>query len=790
LQQIGGAQVNTAHRARRQHAWRWPLYVALAIAIALGLMHAPVWLFAAGMGLSLAVALFALARLPAGEGFRRGMRRIPPLLLAALIAALLAGGALLGVASGSPFLSDSLWPLALYGLAIALLPLLWWLGGPPAPGRSRAATRAAAGRWRLAPLMAGTALLLFLLQINNLPLEGTPLPVKALLGLFTPAVQLALLVIGIGLLVRGAAGSSARVMRRPPALSALALGAILLLALVLRLWDLGGWTHFYHDEQHFAEAVSKIWAGDPIRILQPFNGAYEFTWLYPLLQSLTAWITGPDLLGLRLASALVGTLGVAAVYALARELGGRRLALLAALLMAVFPFHIHFSHIGIYVVADTLFGTLGLWMLVRGLRTGETAAWAWSGAFLGLSQFFYEGGRLFFVPFAILLLGWLVVVGDGRMRYRPTRRSLLAWAVVGGVVVFLPTWILLAGEGHFLPRYNTVGLDDANLSVLLERPDPVLAVVEHVALPLLRVTQFSNTTHDWFYGLRSPILMPLWVPLFVLGFGVALWRMRTSGGALLVWWVTGAFAGLALLTDPTGSPRYLPVAPALVLAVAYGSQESLRWVLAAVRGWGAPWLQPALAGGMLALIAATPALYSTAIQLPQFYYDMEYRRAARGGVSGVDRYDAVLRIVELPADSQVTLILYGDFWQYDLRVARVYHGRDDLTISQWDRGFPESEIQERLYRLPRYRPQAFFLPPGYTQVRAVIEDTLGPPTRVTTGDRMIPGDVKMLMLFYDAETLAPPPVSWLLGVQPIEPLENQDRASGRVFLSSTAEEEP
>src|SRR5690606_27829994 len=117
-------------------------------------------------------------------------------------------------------------------------------------------------------------------------------------------------------------------------------------------------------------------------------------------------ILGHNLTGLRIFSAVFGTLTVPALYLLARELFDRRTALLAALLLATFPPHIHFSRLGLNNIADPLFGVLALAFLVRGLKRGGLRDYALSGVMLGLTQYFYEGGKLLY---PLLFGAWLLL---------------------------------------------------------------------------------------------------------------------------------------------------------------------------------------------------------------------------------------------------------------------------------------------------------------------------------------------------------------------------------------------
>ena len=128
--------------------------------------------------------------------------------------------------------------------------------------------------------------------------------------------------------------------------------------------------------------------------------------------------TGDEILGVRLFSALGGSLGVAAVYLLARQLLGERVGLFSAFFLSVLPFHLVFSRSGLDLVWPILFAALGLYLL--------PAHALLAGAVVGLAQYFYHAAKL--VP--ILVLFYCVI------RRMPLRQILCL--AVGFLLVFGP----------------------------------------------------------------------------------------------------------------------------------------------------------------------------------------------------------------------------------------------------------------------------------------------------------------------------------------------------------------
>ena len=130
----------------------------------------------------------------------------------------------------------------------------------------------------------------------------------------------------------GAAAAQVRRRFRPPAIL-----WIVLLALGLRLarlafqplwWD-EGWSLYFATTD--VGAMLNLTAVD---IHPP---------LYYLLLHLWTLLLGPSPLAVRLLSVLVGTATVPLLYATGRRLLGERGGLLAALLLAISPFHVYYS---------------------------------------------------------------------------------------------------------------------------------------------------------------------------------------------------------------------------------------------------------------------------------------------------------------------------------------------------------------------------------------------------------------------------------------------------------------
>ncbi|MEZ4517208.1 MAG: glycosyltransferase family 39 protein [Chloroflexota bacterium] len=129
---------------------------------------------------------------------------------------------------------------------------------------------------------------------------------------------------------------------------------------------------------HYDEAANGILAGDiGLRGDRPiFISSY--TGKEPLFFYLSGGmmrVLGESVFALRLTAAFAGILTVAATYWLGREmLADRRMALLAAALLAVSFWHVLFSRLGFRAITEPLLQALTVAALFRGLRSNR---WVW-----------------------------------------------------------------------------------------------------------------------------------------------------------------------------------------------------------------------------------------------------------------------------------------------------------------------------------------------------------------------------------------------------------------------------
>lgn len=413
-------------------------------------------------------------------------------------------------------------------------------------------------RWRVGAFGAG-ALILLLAGISSTPDSG-------FLPSLTITAQMALFLTGLALI----GGSAAHV--RPMRVDAV-LVAIVLLGVLVRVVDLGAQVHYFVDEMHFAEGVYHL-RGDPYTpLFAPMNLSFAaFPWLYAYLQMLSAEVFGSTLGVLRLTSVVFGVLTIPTVYWLARTLFDRPTAWIAALMLATFPPHIHFSRLALNNIADPLFGVLALAFFARGIRQGGMSHYVLAGLSLGLTQYFYEGGQ---TVYPAVLLAWIVVA---LFRREICDLRLPAVTIVTALIVALPlVMTMLSYDMPYLPRLDARGFSGAFWT------DSQGSYLADQLLPALAHIIYTPDGSTFYYGGGTALILPVLLPAFFAGC-VAVIRRRSSGGASLILVIVATVVGNSFIDDPDWSARFVVALPALVILISVGLRDMGRFMIPAERG--------------------------------------------------------------------------------------------------------------------------------------------------------------------------------------------------------------
>lgn len=203
-----------------------------------------------------------------------------------------------------------------------------------------------------------------------------------------------------------------------------ALNWLLLVALLVGALLRGSALGRMDDMLHYDEAYNGMDALSLLRVphLTPFfpgNYGREAGWIYYLTPFVAVFGARP--FALRLAGALAGVLTLVAVYALGRELLGRRAATWATAALAVFYWPVHINHLALRANLFPLVGALALAALLHARRTKAIRHWIVAGLGLGLLLYTYYAARLW-MAFGALLLAWWFVSASAASN-EPRRRA-------------------------------------------------------------------------------------------------------------------------------------------------------------------------------------------------------------------------------------------------------------------------------------------------------------------------------------------------------------------------------
>lgn len=538
-----------------------------------------------------------------------------------------------------------------------------------------ASTTAANEKTRWIPLVLALLMLAALSEINH------PDPFFDFLEGASIHVQMGLLAGAIGGLMVGLGGNLHIRFNRHEALPVL---AVTLLALMLRFWRLDSLMHRLVDEIHFMYGVARLWQPEPVQILHPFGDVTAFTAVHNYMNQTGVALFGRNLFGLRFFSALCGTLTIPALYLLARTLFDRTTGLIAALILATMPVHIHFSRLALNNIVDPFWGTLALAFMTRAYFTRRRLDFTLAGVALGLTQYFYEGGRLLFPP---LMLGWMLV---GVIYWRVPLKGVLITLLTAAALA-APVYITLNSlETSYAARMEETSMSQREWVEGVEglvRNNPPPYFKDNFVAPLM--VYFQNPDGGWFYG--RTLLVIYGVPALLLGIVHLVWRGWQPAVLLMAAWVAAATLGNTFLHESDWSPRFVVVFPALALLMAVGVRYTAPLLMFPPR-----------------LKAALLALTLTAITVSQmYYYFADYLPTANSDAYAgrTEPDDALFRATTLPDETIVFLIDDMVIWQFNINAFKLFYESDARIIAI----FPESVPQYYQNAMVEDRPYAFFV---------------------------------------------------------------------------------
>ncbi|MFO7678415.1 MAG: glycosyltransferase family 39 protein [Chloroflexota bacterium] len=322
-------------------------------------------------------------------------------------------------------------------------------------------------------------------------------------------------------------------------------------------------------------------------------------------------LLGQTIFALRVPWVLVGSATVVVVFFLVKRLVGVRLALATAVILLTYHYHIHYSRLGSNQIADPFFLALALLFLYRALDRKNMLDWALVGVVCAVALYFYAGARLTVVVIFVVVV-YLFLRQPKRFLPEQGRGLLVtagAFLIVGAPMI----QYALRFPPEFNARVNQVGIFQSGwlereMELLGTGPLPILW--NQFLRAVLAFTYYEDRT-VW-YGLREPLLSPLWAVLFWVGMGYALVRLvgRAANpryAPLAAWWWCGMLLGGFLTESPPSSQRLITLSVPVSFFLALALWQIIRLTLGVFSGNG---YSRRLANGLLAAAVLLFALTS------------------------------------------------------------------------------------------------------------------------------------------------------------------------------------
>ena len=340
------------------------------------------------------------------------------------------------------------------------------------------------------------------------------------------------------------------------------LAVTVLLGAAMRLYKLGTLPFgLYHDEAFNGQDAFRILVGERPVFFEANNGR-EPLFFYGMAVALA--VLGRTPFSVRITAAILGTLTIPATFLMGRALFGKYVGLWSAALIAVAPWPINLSRIGLRAVSMPLVVALALWLWWTGRGTvgrRRTLFFVLCGALFGTSLYTYTAARLVFAVLAVFAL-FQVWVSRKRLDRSEWGYLVLAVTVVGmPLIVYSAThWDTIAG------RPSQVSI----LSPAISHGDPLGLLMRNVVRAAGLFTFQGDAIPRHNVPLR-PLFDPLTSVFFTLGVLLSLGIMRRdSRYALTLIWTAVMLLPTILAEDCPHFLRAVGILPVAAVFPALG----------------------------------------------------------------------------------------------------------------------------------------------------------------------------------------------------------------------------
>ncbi|MFB3897578.1 MAG: ArnT family glycosyltransferase [bacterium] len=311
---------------------------------------------------------------------------------------------------------------------------------------------------------------------------------------------------------------------------------ILVIAGVLRLYQLGSVpSGFFRDEASKGyNAYCLLESGRDIdnrflpiftREFRVYNSALP---TYLIIPSIA--IFGLTEFATRLPFAIAGILTILGTYLLVARVYSQRAGYIAALILAITPWHLFFSRWANQGILLPLFVVFGLYSWMRAVEKPGTKLNWWlilSLAIFGLSLYTYDIAKVF-IP--LLLLG-LIVFYRKELSGQPKSSLFIALCVL--IVILIPLlWFSYSSTALSQERFNRISIFNGERSVGDTFGLFITNYLSHFSPSFLFIHGDKNLRHNFAGGELNLFELPF----LVFGLYLVLKR-RTKFDTLLFWWL-------------------------------------------------------------------------------------------------------------------------------------------------------------------------------------------------------------------------------------------------------------
>lgn len=374
---------------------------------------------------------------------------------------------------------------------------------------------------------------------------------------------------------------------------------ILLIAFFFRVWMLNDVPPgLHHDEVIIGQVAKDILRG---HFAIYFTAGYGHEPLYHYLVAGMFGTVGANAFALRLTSAFIAMLGLAAMYRFIRLIFSPVVAIGTLAWMSISLWPVFFARVGLRGITLPLLTTLTAYFLWRALfgedretegqRDGEKAAlgithyalrFTLPGILLGLTLYTYQASRVFPLIFGLFLLfaylrRWYVV------RATPGASRFTQYALRNTFVFFLAALIVAAPLIIYLTAINPSAEGRvADLSGPLNqlRAGNPSEVISSTLNTLGMFTYRGDAVPIYNVGGRPVFPEIAGAELFVIGLLICLWRWKRPAYALLLLWFFISLVPAMVTPFSPNFVRTIAVWPVPFVFVGLAMVEVVRWVTA------------------------------------------------------------------------------------------------------------------------------------------------------------------------------------------------------------------